>query len=281
MVDAGPIVRHRSSVAQSVAETESLRPWTRNTSTASVQPRLGKYVIISLLVHVMGMATALSARKPAPANRSTQTVAVTLVQAPAPPLPQPEPEHPPTPPPPPPPIARAPRFDQPTVLPKPAEVPQPVALPVMAAKDESQVEATNQAVVNEAPSAPPPSGVEGGVPGGIPGGVVGGTGRTILPPLPPPKPMRIDVEYARKRRIAGGDPPYPRRAEADGIEGLVEVKIFIDPSGKVSQVVFLRGHPAFDDTVRKAIGGWRFSPHVVSGVAVPVYTVFRFTFQLA
>lgn len=93
--------------------------------------------------------------------------------------------------------------------------------------------------------------------------------------------MLIDVEYARKKRIAGRDPPYPRKAEADGIEGLVVVKVFIDPSGRVTQVIFLRGHPAFDDAVRKSIGGWRFAPHVVGGTAVPVYTVFRFTFQLA
>jgi len=150
----------------------------------------------------------------------------------------------------------------------------------MVAQGEGATEAKDAIVQQDPPKPVEDQGTLGGVPGGVPGGVVGS--RVAPPPPPAPsRPVQIDVEYARKKRIAGRDPSYPRRAEANGTEGLVVVKVVIDPAGRVTQTVFLQGHPAFDDAVRSAIAGWRFAPHLVNGVAVPVYTVFRFTFKLA
>jgi TonB family protein len=109
------------------------------------------------------------------------------------------------------------------------------------------------------------------------GGVVGGV---VPPPRPAAAPMVLDESYVRKRRIAGQDPAYPPRAESKGIEGIVVARVTIDTKGRVSQCVFLRTDPAFEQAVRKAITSWRFTPHVVGGDAVSVHTVFRFIFKL-
>lgn len=128
-------------------------------------------------------------------------------------------------------------------------------------------------------------GVSGGVVGGVAGGVVGGvlgSGTVRPPPAPPPPaaPTFQDVAFVRKRRIEGRDPAYPPKAERNGVEGMVVAKVVIGPQGSVTEVVLLQTHPAFEEVVRDAIAGWKFAPHMVSGKAVAVYTIFRFTFKL-
>ena len=248
--------------------------------------RLGSFVVVSCVVHVSTLALGVRMESTKKQVMPSSTVAVTLIEAKA----EPPPASPLEPAPAPPrsaaasrPKAVAPRRSTP--LPNPPDVLKQ-ELPAI------------EAAPNEAPPAPEPvastdtskaGGVVVGISGGASGGRLGGvvsaaaTGKNVAPPVrrPPRLPTRVDVEYARKRRILGRDPPYPPRAERDGVEGLVVVKVVIDSKGLVAQTTILRGHPAFDGTVRKAIAAWRFAPHVVNGTAVAVYTVFRFTFRLS
>ena len=113
----------------------------------------------------------------------------------------------------------------------------------------------------------------------------GGTNQPIVarPPAPPPTPEPVfqNETNVRRRRVAGHDPAYPAKAERNGVEGVVMAKIVIGPDGRVSDVILMQTHPAFDATVRDAIAGWKFSPLFVNGEAATIYTVFRFTFKLS
>lgn len=102
------------------------------------------------------------------------------------------------------------------------------------------------------------------------------------PAAPPPPPALTfqEIEFVRRRRIAGSEPSYPAYALKNAIEGAVEARFTIGPDGQITDIVFTKTHPAFERTVREALAGWKFSPHIVNGQPVSVYTIARFTFEL-
>jgi protein TonB len=76
-------------------------------------------------------------------------------------------------------------------------------------------------------------------------------------------------------------PDYPPRALSRGLEGWVQVRFTITPTGTVSDAVVVNAEPKniFDDAALKAIARWRYNPKVEGGVAVErvgVETVIRF-----
>lgn len=117
-------------------------------------------------------------------------------------------------------------------------------------------------------------GVEGGVSAGIKGGVAGGIfpaveakGRAengvVVIPLDARLPMRpLSQVY----------PHYPEDARIRGQEGSLVVRYIIDRRGRVREVKILRHAEIskFDESVVKAIRGWRFRPMVDKGEAVEV-----------
>ncbi len=184
---------------------------------------------------------------------------------------------PPPPPPPPPPKKRsAPKtevkpVEHKTEVPKEFVAPKDIPQQKEEAKEEPQDKGSDD-------------GVEGGVEGGVAGGVVGGATVGPPPPPPPPPPPAAptfqEIEFVRKRRIAGSEPSYPANALKNEVEGTVVVKLTIGPDGKITDMVVMQTHPAFERTVRDALAGWKFSPHIVNGQAVSIYTIVKFTFQL-
>jgi len=128
-------------------------------------------------------------------------------------------------------------------------------------------------------------GVEGGVEGGVAGGVIGGVSAAApAPPPPPPPPPAAptfqEIEFVRKRRLVGAEPAYPPAALKNEEEGVLVVKLVVDPQGNVSEINFQQTHPAFEAAVRDALRGWKFAPHLVNGVPVSIYTIVKFTFKL-
>jgi periplasmic protein TonB len=173
----------------------------------------------------------------------------------------------PPPPPPPPPARRSvARIERPKVEPK--EIVQPPRQPL------------------EAKPEPPPSeeeGVEGGVEGGVAGGVVGGVVGGLPSPAPPPPPARptfVPPAVLSRQRMVGEDPPYPAAAKAAGLEATIVVKICADSSGAVTDVQIVKGHPAFDDAIVRAVRQWRYRPHTVDGKPVPICGIANFVFRL-
>lgn len=79
------------------------------------------------------------------------------------------------------------------------------------------------------------------------------------------------VDQDAKPSGALAEPAYPRRADEDGVEALVEVRVLVDERGRVEQIEVL-GAPAgygFEAAVRKAAARWRFEPARLGGVPVP------------
>lgn len=176
----------------------------------------------------------------------------------------------PPPPPPPPPKKPKPKTVQKKVEP-PKEMLAPKEIPKEIPKDEPSDGAGDGA-----------GGVEGGVAGGVAGGIAPPAPPPKPPPAPPPppKPVFRTTDDAKRERISGSDPVYPQRAQIQGWEGTLVVRIHIAPSGAVERLEFVKTDENFEETVRKAILSWRFKPRYIDGKAVSSYTVWRFVFKL-
>jgi len=79
-------------------------------------------------------------------------------------------------------------------------------------------------------------------------------------------------------------PDYPARAQSRGLEGWVQVRFTITPTGTVRDPVVVNAEPKgmFDDAALKAIARWRYNPRVEGGVAVErvgVETIIRFQLE--
>jgi protein TonB len=86
-----------------------------------------------------------------------------------------------------------------------------------------------------------------------------------------------DVAPQIKSKI---EPKYPKEAKDAGITGNVEVKIFIDDSGKVTETIILNGIDGLNDAVIDAINKARFEPAVKKGKKVGVWMPMRINFNL-
>jgi protein TonB len=77
-------------------------------------------------------------------------------------------------------------------------------------------------------------------------------------------------------------PEYPYAARERGIEGFVAVKVLVGKDGMVRQVNILKSKPQgmFDQSVRKAVSGWRFQPGEVGGEPVTAWVTTTLHFRL-
>jgi TonB family protein len=125
--------------------------------------------------------------------------------------------------------------------------------------------------------------------GAVGGGGGGGGGGIRLEPVasaspeisaPPPRPVRKNLLKPKKSSGGGPSlqitgqiqnrkilrkvvPEYPARALREGWEGTVQVKFWVDPSGRVKPSVILirsSGYPVLDQAAMRAIRSWRFAP---------------------
>jgi TonB family protein len=100
------------------------------------------------------------------------------------------------------------------------------------------------------------------------------------PPAPPDEPVVQSTAEVMRRRTAGANPEYPRRALQNGLETTLQVRVVITPAGRVSEFEFLSGEWAFRTSVGRALRSWRFEPLVVGGRAVESTAVLKFVFKL-
>ena len=116
-------------------------------------------------------------------------------------------------------------------------------------------------------------GQEGGVPGGVPGGqlggVVGATGDgAVLDYDSPPRPIKITR------------PQYPQEAFVKKIEGVVELEILIDASGRVSRARVIKSIPLLDAAAIQTVKQWVFSPAIKDGRPVATIASAPVTFRI-
>jgi protein TonB len=78
-------------------------------------------------------------------------------------------------------------------------------------------------------------------------------------------------------------PSYPAQSRRLGEEGSVQLLVFVQPNGRISeaQVAVSSGFPRLDDAaLREALRSWRFLPNTVDGVATAGWSRIAVTFRL-
>lgn len=108
----------------------------------------------------------------------------------------------------------------------------------------------------------------------------------VAPPAPPPRPVahgpiQLPENAQPPEPLASNaSPAYPEAARASGVSATVIAKIVVLENGSVGDIEIMRGHPAFDDEVRRVLRTWRFRPALVEGRATAVYRIIRIPFRL-
>jgi periplasmic protein TonB len=152
------------------------------------------------------------------------------------------------------------------------EVPEEVPL-----KPEARVPETEQAGsvngsdfgVAEGMEEGQEGGVVGGVPGGVLGGVVGGTGDgAVLDYDQAPRPIKITR------------PQYPQEAFVKKIEGMVELRILIDSTGRVVRAEVVKSIPLLDAAAIRTVQEWIFAPAIKDGRPVATIATAPVTFRI-
>jgi len=227
-------------------------------------------IIASLALHGVIAMAALSVAHEKKARRATT---VSLADEPK---KKPEPPRPP-PPPPPPPKPRPPRPVAPTpepVAPEPAPVAHaaPVQTDTVMSNEVGMNMGTGQKPRDEikpgpAPAKPKPAAapVKTPVKPEHPDGAPDNAGACTEPPGKPEPTLKTDIEYTEEARAAG-------------IEGRLVLKVTVDASGQVTEVVVVTSvDPALDAAAIATVKTWRFRPALACGkpVAGGTYTIAR------
>jgi periplasmic protein TonB len=117
-------------------------------------------------------------------------------------------------------------------------------------------------------------GVVGGVKGGVVGGVLGGTGASK-------EPINLPENATPPQASAdNGQPAYPESARAQGLEGLVILKVVVREDGSVGKVDVMRGDAPFVEAAVAMVKTWHYSPALVAGVPTSVYRIIKVPFRL-
>lgn len=78
--------------------------------------------------------------------------------------------------------------------------------------------------------------------------------------------------YTAPEYLDGEKPPYPKRAERNGWEGMVLLNLLINANGEVEKVEIAKtsGYELLDQQARASVGAWRFKPARRNGIAIAV-----------
>ena len=98
--------------------------------------------------------------------------------------------------------------------------------------------------------------------------------------LTAPAPVRVGGAIKAPAQTKRVNPPYPREAQAAGVQGVVIMEATIGVDGKVTDVRVLRPIPLLDQAAVEAVRQWEYEATVVNGVAVPVVMTVTLNFAL-
>ena len=102
--------------------------------------------------------------------------------------------------------------------------------------------------------------------------------KTTKPPANDDENPPMDLGFLNGRAIELPKPAYPAEARKDHITGQVQVKVFVDETGKVTSAEIMSGPGALQAAALEAAKRARFQPHLENGVAVKVFGVLTFDF---
>jgi TonB family protein len=117
----------------------------------------------------------------------------------------------------------------------------------------------------------PQGGVVGSVPGGLPSGAIGSVMSSAV------LISEAEMETIRTVKV---DPIYPPAAIQQGIQGVVELELRINPSGDVDRVTLISGHPILAPAAIEAVKQWKYKPYQLNGSPATVETTVRMNFTL-
>ncbi len=72
--------------------------------------------------------------------------------------------------------------------------------------------------------------------------------------------LLVGVAYAEEERkaVAQPDPEYPEVAKRMNLHGTVKLKLWITPTGSVSRVEYIGGHPLLAESAIAAVKKWTY-----------------------
>lgn len=121
-------------------------------------------------------------------------------------------------------------------------------------------------------------------------GIPGGTGTTPVkipdppppPPAPAPSPTPVKVlkisQVLNSKALSLPRPNYPLMARQIRVQGVVNVQVLIDETGKVVSAKAVSGHPLLVVEAQKAALQARFSPTIIGETPVKVSGVITYNF---
>lgn len=98
------------------------------------------------------------------------------------------------------------------------------------------------------------------------------------PDLPSPD---VAVEYDLEPELLRmSDPVYPDPARAQGIQGVVLVRVLVGKDGNIKDMIIIQSVPALDDVAIEACRTAVFKPGLCDGDPVAVWMVIPIEFKL-
>ena len=101
-------------------------------------------------------------------------------------------------------------------------------------------------------------------------------------------PEKLTLETSQKEMplpelVKRVSPEYPEDLRKKGIEGKVVLKVLVDTTGKVKEVMIARssGYTALDSSAVKAVKKFEFRPAVSNGKKISSWVTIPFVFKLA
>ena len=113
------------------------------------------------------------------------------------------------------------------------------------------------------------------------GNVVGDIGEPPPAKIPePPKPRTVHRTIINSLAVELPKPPYPNVAKQIRLEGIVNVQVLLDETGKVVSAHAVSGSPLLSPAAVNAAYRARFTPTLLGGQAVKVSGVITYNFKL-
>ena len=92
-------------------------------------------------------------------------------------------------------------------------------------------------------------------------------------------PVRPGGNIQQPQRTVYVEPVFPAIAVAARVSAVVVLECIIDPTGQVTGVRVVTGHPLLDAAALTAVRQWRYTPTRLNGVPVPVLLTVTVRFQ--
>jgi len=145
------------------------------------------------------------------------------------------------------------------------------------------VEVETRVTVNfTLPEKRPAEGIAGDRPGGIPPEQEGVAPNTPVDASHPAVPQRVRVSQGVMvgLLISKVPPEYPPDAKDQHIQGVVLLRVIIDPEGNVSNIELISGHPLLAPAAIEAVKQWKYRPCLLNGSPVEVESQVQVNFTL-